>query len=180
MSDNILDRFKENIAEEKIRTGRKLKVGIIGAGWIAEAHVNSYKKMDDVEIVAVADLIDGKAQKFIEQYGLTDAKAYSSDVEMLEKVKDLDAVSISTYNATHASCAINALNAGVNVLLEKPFTVTLDEAVEVMKAEKESGKVLSIGFQPRLDANMQIETASRARLSSSSISLWEAYSVLTP
>ena len=156
MAENILDRFKEKIVEEKVRTGKKIKVGIIGAGWIAEAHVNSYKKMDDVEIVAVADLVDGKAEKFIEQYGLTDAKAYSSDVEMLEKVKDLDAVSICTYNATHASCAINALNAGVNVLLEKPFTVTLDEAVEVMRAEKKSGKVLSIGFQPRMSENMQM------------------------
>ena len=101
---------------------KKLRVGIIGAGWIAEAHVNSYKKMDDVEIVAVADLVEGKAQKFIEQYGLTDAKPYISDVDMFEKVKDLDAVIICTYTATHASCAINALNAGVNVLLEKPFT----------------------------------------------------------
>ena len=156
MSDNILDRFKEKTEEQKERTGRKLRVGIIGAGWIAEAHVNSYKKMDDVEIVAVADLVEGKAQKFIEQYGLTDAKPYISDVDMFEKVKDLDAVSICTYNATHASCAINALNAGVNVLLEKPFTVTLDEAVEVMRAEKKSGKLLSIGFQPRMSANMQM------------------------
>ena len=48
-----------------------------------------------------------------------------------------------------------ALKKGIHVLLEKPFTVTLDEAVEIMKVEKESGAVLSIGFQPRLDANMQ-------------------------
>ena len=44
----------------------------------------------------------------------------------------------------------------MNVLLEKPFTVTLDEAVEVMKAEKKSGKILSIGFQPRMDENMKM------------------------
>ena len=153
---DILDRFKEEIVEERKSTGRKLKVGIIGAGWIAEAHVASYKSMDDVEIVAVADLVPGKAQKFIDQFELTDAKPYDSDVDMFDKVKDLDAVSICTYNATHASCAINALNAGVNVLLEKPFTVTLDEAVEVMRAEKKSGKLLSIGFQPRMSTNMQM------------------------
>ena len=156
MADNILDRFKEEIVQEKERTGRKIKVGIIGAGWIAEAHAACYKRMQDVEVVAVADIIEGKAQKFIDTFGLTDAKAYSSDVEMLEKVDDLDAVSICTYNATHASCAINALNAGVNVLLEKPFTVTLDEAVEVMRAERKSKKILSIGFQPRMSANMQM------------------------
>ena len=153
---DILDRFKEKTEEAKDRTGRKLKVGIIGAGWIAEAHVNQYLKMDDVEVVAVADLVEGKAQKFIDTHKVVGAKPYNSDVEMLEKVKDLDAVSICTYNATHASCAINALNAGVNVLLEKPFTVTLDEAVEVMRAEKRSGKILSIGFQPRMSTNMQM------------------------
>ncbi len=153
---DILDRFKEEIAEENVSSDRKLKVGIIGAGWIAEAHVAQYKKMDDVEIVAVADIVPGKAQKFIDQFELADAKPYDSEVDMFDKVKDLDAVSICTYNATHASCAINALNAGVNVLLEKPFTVTLDEAVEVMSAEKKSGKILSIGFQPRMSANMQM------------------------
>ena len=73
-----------------------------------------------------------------------------------DKSLKLDAVSICTYNRQHAPCAIQALNAGVHVLLEKPFTVTTEEAIEVMKAEKASGKVLSIGFQPRLDDNMKM------------------------
>lgn len=68
----------------------------------------------------------------------------------------LDAVSICTYNAQHAPCAIHALEAGVNVMLEKPFTVTLDEAIEVMRAERKSGKILTIGFQPRMSPNMQM------------------------
>jgi predicted dehydrogenase len=46
------------------------------------------------------------------------------------------------------------MKAGINVLLEKPFSVTLEEAIECMKVEKETGMVLSIGFQPRLDPNM--------------------------
>ena len=54
------------------------------------------------------------------------------------------------------SPAIYALENGIHVLLEKPFTVTLDEAIAVMKAEKKSGKILSIGFQPRLDENMKM------------------------
>ena len=73
-----------------------------------------------------------------------------------DKSLKLDAVSICTYNRQHAPCAIQALNAGLHVLLEKPFTVTTEEAVEVMKAEKASGKILSIGFQPRLDENMKL------------------------
>lgn len=144
--------------EEAVDTSRKLRIGIIGCGWIAGAHVDSYKRMPDVEIVAGCDLIPGKAAKFFKDLGVDGVKTdYASHKEMLddESLK-LDAVSICTYNRQHATPAIYALQKGVNVMLEKPFTVTLDEAIEVMKAEKKSGKVLSIGFQPRLDANMQM------------------------
>ena len=140
-----------------VDTSKKMRIGIIGCGWIADAHMNSYLRQPDVEIVAGADLIPGKAKAFMEKHGVTDAKTdYASHKEMIEdKSLCLDAVSICTYNRQHAQPAIDALNAGINVLLEKPFTVTLDEAVEVVKAEKKSGKVLSIGFQPRMDANMK-------------------------
>ncbi len=140
-----------------VDASRKLRIGIIGCGWIAECHIESYKKMPDVEIVAGCDLIPGKAAKFFKKFGYENVKTeYASHVEMLEDESlNLDAVSICTYNRQHAGPAIYALKKGVHVMLEKPFTVTLDEAIEVMKAEKESGKILSIGFQPRLDANMQ-------------------------
>ncbi len=147
---NVLDRFKEEIVEEKvIDTSKKVRVGIIGTGWIAEVHVSNYKKRPDVEIVAAADLVPGKAKKFAEKFGIPDARCYESSHEMLEK-EELDIVSICTYNCQHAPCAIDALEHGVNVMLEKPFTVTFEEAVEVMKAEKKSGKLLTIGFQPRM------------------------------
>ena len=151
-----LDAFKKNQEEEVIDTTKKIKIGIIGTGWIAGYHVSSYKKMEDVEIVAVADLIPGKAKSFAEGWELENCRIYESDVALLNAEKELDGVSICTYNGTHASCAINALKAGINVMLEKPFTVTLEEAVEVMKAEKKSGKILTIGFQPRMSENMKM------------------------
>ncbi len=136
---------------------KKMRIGIIGCGWIAGSHVSSYLKQPDVEIVAAADIIPGKAKAFLESFGITAAKSdYASHKELLaDKSLKLDAVSICTYNRQHAGPAINALEAGINVLLEKPFTVTLDEAIEVIRSEKKSGKVLSIGFQPRMDANMK-------------------------
>ena len=148
----------EAAVETKVDTTKKLRIGIIGCGWIADSHMKAYLNQPDVEIVAGADLIPGKAAKFFEKHGVEGVKTeYASHKEMLDDESlALDAVSICTYNRQHAEPAIYALKKGVNVLLEKPFTVTLDEAVEVMKAEKESGKVLSIGFQPRLDANMQM------------------------
>lgn len=154
-----LDAYKNLPRDDKhVDANRKLRIGIIGTGWIAAAHLDSYKRMPDVEIVAGCDLIPGKAKAFFERGGLTGVKTdYASHKEMLddESLK-LDAVSICTYNRQHAEPAIYALNKGVHVMLEKPFTVTLEEALEVMKAEKASGKVLSIGFQPRLDPNMQM------------------------
>ena len=143
--------------EVVIDANRKMRVGIIGCGWIADSHMICYKAMPDVEIVAGADLIPGKAAAFMKKHGIENVKTdYASHKEMLDDESlQLDAVSICTYNRQHAEPAIYALKKGVNVMLEKPFTVTLDEAIEVMKAEKESGKVISIGFQPRLDANMQ-------------------------
>ena len=152
---DIQDRFKENQDVQVIDTAKKLKIGIIGAGWIAEAHIDMYKQMPDVDIVAVADLIPGKAQALCERYGVEGVRYYLSGHEMLE-AEELDAVSVCTYNTQHAPCAIDALEHGCHVLLEKPFTVTLDEAVEVMKAEKKSGKILSLGFQPRMAVNMQM------------------------
>ena len=156
MSESIQDRFK-TIQEEKqkIDTSKKIKVGIIGTGWIAEAHVVEYAKMPDVEIVAGADLVPGKAEKFFKNLGIEGVGCYESGHAMLE-AEQLDAVSICTYNCQHAPCAIDALEHGVHVMLEKPFTVTLDEAVEVMRAEKKSGKILTLGYQPRMAANMQM------------------------
>lgn len=153
-ADKVLSQFTQTVKEKKKTSARKLKVGIIGTGWIAEAHIQSYKNMPDVDVVAAADLISGKAEAFMEEYGVKGVRFYPSHKEMLDN-EELDAVSVCTYNRAHAECAIYALEKGVNVLLEKPMTVTLDEAVAIMKAEKKSGKVLSIGFQPRGDANMQ-------------------------
>ena len=124
MKNSSLDKFND-LKEEAavVDRSKKLRIGFVGTGWIAEAHIDNYLKMDDVEIVAAAELIDGKAEAFFERYGVENVHCYTSDKEMYEK-ENLDAVSICTYNKTHAECAINALNAGVNVLLEKPMCVT--------------------------------------------------------
>ena len=149
------DMLDFNVTQDKtIDASKKLKVGIIGTGWIADAHIQQYLKMPDVEIVAGADLVQGKAEAFFKKHGVEGVRCYPDHKSMLDAETDLDAVSICTYNKTHAECAIYALNAGVNVLLEKPMCVTTEEAVDIIRAEKKSGKILSIGFQPRLDPNM--------------------------
>ncbi|MBP3696252.1 MAG: Gfo/Idh/MocA family oxidoreductase, partial [Clostridia bacterium] len=157
MAASILDKFKEAPADNKVRDmSKKVKVGIIGTGWIAEAHVKAYQKCPDVEIVALADLVPGKAEAFCETYNVGEnVKFYPSHKELVD-AGECDAVSVCTYNATHAECTIYALEHGMSVLLEKPMCVTLDEAVAICKAEKASKGVLSIGFQPRFDENMKM------------------------
>ena len=157
MSDQVLSKFTPDTQEETDYSKAKvLKFGIIGTGWIAEAYIESIQKCPDIEITAAAEVIPGKAERFFEKFGMEGVHLYGDHRAMLETEKDLDAVCVCTYNTQHAVCAIDALNAGINVILEKPMTVTLDEAVQVVRAEKASGKLLSIGFQPRMDANMQM------------------------
>ena len=152
-----LNAFEKNQDVATVDTTKKMRVGIIGTGWIADAHIEAYQPQPDVEIVAGCDLVPGKAKAFFEKHGVEGVKTdYKDDVEMLaDKSLKLDCVSVCTYNRQHAPCTIHALEAGVNVLLEKPMCVTLDEAIDIIKAEKKSGKVLSIGFQPRFNPNMQ-------------------------
>ncbi len=150
-----MNNFTTDMTEkEAVKSDRKLRIGIIGTGGIANSHITAYLQQDDVEIVAGCDIVPGKAEAFFAAHNV-EAKAFEDYKEMIDTM-ELDAVSVCTYNTTHAECAIYALDHGVNVLLEKPMTVTLDEAVEVCRAEKRSGKVLTIGFQPRMDVNMQM------------------------
>lgn len=153
-NDKMLD-FNVGAKAAEIDTSKKLRIGIIGTGWIADAHIAQYKKMPDVEIVAGADLVPGKAEEFFKKHEIEGVKCYLSHKDMLaDDSLKLDGVSICTYNMTHAECTIDCLDKGINVLLEKPMCVTLEEGIEILKAEKRSGKILSIGFQPRFDPNM--------------------------
>ena len=153
MADN-LNAFMENQEVAVVDASKKMRIAIVGTGGIAHSHMRAYLKQPDVEIVAGCDIVPGKAEEFFAEFGMT-VKCYTDLDEMLrDETLQLDAVSVCTYNRQHAPCAIKALNAGLHVLLEKPFTVTTEEAIETMRAEKASGKVLSIGIQPRCDDNM--------------------------
>lgn len=133
-----------------------VKIGIIGSGGIAGSHANAYLAMEDVQIVGVADVVPGKAQEFINNFGIKGAQAFEDHKQMLEL--DLDGVSICTPNIAHHITSIDALQAGKNVLVEKPLSVTLDQGIEMVQVARQTGKILTVGFQPRYDLNMQTVT----------------------
>ena len=138
MANIDMNNFTSDMtAKEVVRSDRKLRIGIIGTGGIANSHIASYLKQPDVEVVAGADLIPGKAAEFFKSHEV-EAKDFTDYKEMIDTM-NLDAVSVCTYNCTHAECTIYALEHGLPVLLEKPMTVTLEEAIAIRKAEKKSG-----------------------------------------
>ena len=97
IGDEVLNQFQQKKKPQQvIDPERRLKVGIIGTGWIAESHIESYLRMPDVDIVAGADLIDGKAEAFFKDYGVENVRLYKNHHEMLEN-EQLDAVSVCTY-----------------------------------------------------------------------------------
>ena len=128
MSDkraNDLNLFTKDQDNYSIDTSKKLKVGIIGTGWIAESHISEYLKMPDVELVGVADLVDGKAEEFLRKWNAPEGvRVYHSHKELIDN-EELDAVSVCTYNRQHVCCAIAAMESGLDVLLEKPMSIIL-------------------------------------------------------
>ncbi|MCI9133376.1 MAG: Gfo/Idh/MocA family oxidoreductase [Lachnospiraceae bacterium] len=127
---------------------KKLRVGIVGCGSIANGkHLPAMKRHGGFEIVAFCDLIEERAQKTREEYGTEDARVYTDFQELVKE--DLDAVYVLTPNNAHAPAAIAALKAGKHVMCEKPMAKTYGEAKAMVEAAKESGKLLTIGYQNR-------------------------------
>lgn len=127
---------------------RKKRIGIIGTGNISHAHIGAYRKLDNVEVVAACDIDAEKLQAFAEEYGIENT--FTDYNEML-KMKDLDGVSVCTWNSVHADASIAALKAGKHVLCEKPLAITDQEALEIQKAAEESGRMLMLGFVMRFE-----------------------------
>jgi perosamine synthetase len=123
----------------------KVRIGIVGCGQISYLHLDAYKKNQNVELVAFADLDVNRAKAFTRKLN---ARAYSSHQEMLKNEK-LDGVSICTIPATHKKITIDFLNAGVNVLCEKPLAVSVAEAREMIAQAKEKDLVLLPAFKFR-------------------------------
>lgn len=130
----------------------KLKVAVIGCGSIAKhRHLGEYNQHSAVEIVAVCDIVEKRAEEMAEKYG---AKAYTSYADML-KMENLDAVSICLPNYLHAPASIAALKAGCHVLCEKPMATSSEEARAMIEAAKQNGKKLMIGHNQRFVASHQ-------------------------
>lgn len=140
---------------------KKYTVATIGAGAIAQGlHLPGYNKREDVDRIVIADPIPERIEEAKSQFRI--AEAYSNYADMLA-AETPDFVSVCSPNKFHAEHAIAALNAGAHLLLEKPMTLTLQEADAVKAAQDKSGKKVMIGFSHRLiHSNKKIKSLLEA------------------
>lgn len=129
-----------------------MKIGIIGCGTIANGqHIPAYLKNEEAEIKYFCDIIPERAKAAVEKYGcgiaVTDYHDVINDAE-------IEAISVCTPNNVHAEIAIAALEAGKNVLCEKPAARVYEEALKMQEAQHKTGKVLNIGVVNRFNTGV--------------------------
>jgi predicted dehydrogenase len=142
----------------------KIRVGFIGLGNRGTDHLNWFMENEDVEVAALCDVYEpyttrdrsaviqryldlGKVPKMEAQFG-NKVKRYKDFRKLLEQ-KDIDAVSIATPDHWHAIQTIMAMDAGKDVYVEKPLTITIKEGRAMVDAQKRTGRVAAVGLNRR-------------------------------
>jgi predicted dehydrogenase len=132
----------------------KLKIGIIGSGGIAQScHIPGYRSMpDDCEVIWACDSNQDTAKTASEKFGIP---RWTTDYREVLNDPEVDAVSIATPNKFHMQPTIEALRAGKHVLCEKPLAMDGDEARQMVRVARETGKILQVALQMRFGGPAQ-------------------------
>lgn len=120
---------------------KKLKVGVIGTGMIGKHHVNQYKQITDVELVAVADIREDEARRVADEHAIPNVFTNHHD---LLNIGEIDAVDVCLHNALHAPVTLDAFKAGKHVYCEKPLALSGKEARKMVDAADKAGKKLAM------------------------------------
>jgi predicted dehydrogenase len=124
----------------------KLRCAVIGAGYLGKFHAEKYAALSHCELVAVADIDPFTAQQVAEKTGTRAVTDYS------ELLGEVDAVSIVVPTSLHYQVAKDFLSSGSHVLVEKPITVTVEEADELIRLAESNHRVLMVGHLERFNA----------------------------
>jgi len=129
--------------------GKTIRAGVIGVGYLGRFHAQKYAALEGVELVGVADTNSEQGRRVADECGC----AYFSDYkELLPRV---DAVSIAVPTSLHHKVGGDCLRAGVDILLEKPVTVTLEEADDLIAIAEEKSLVFQVGHLERFNPAVQ-------------------------
>jgi UDP-N-acetyl-2-amino-2-deoxyglucuronate dehydrogenase len=128
-----------------------LRFGLIGCGRVAPRHADSIVELPHAHLVAVADVREQRAQRFARDYH---ADAHTDYRRLLDR-RDLDVVSICTPSGLHAQMAIEAMQAGKHVIVEKPMALSLEDADRMIAIATATGAKLCVVLQNRYNPPMQ-------------------------
>jgi len=124
----------------------KIKVGVIGTGFIGPAHVEALRRLGNIEVAALAECSAELARSKAEALGIEE---YYSDYRQLLEKKDIKSVHICSPNYLHYQMAKEALEAGKHVICEKPLAINIDEAQELVELAAKKGLVNAVNFNIR-------------------------------
>ena len=133
-----------------------MKYALIGCGRIATNHVTAAVN-NNMEIVAVCDIVPEKMEAILKKHGLVDDKSikrYTDYKKMIEE-NELELVSIATESGKHASIALDVIDAGINVIIEKPMAMNIADAEEIIKRAAEKNVKVSACHQNRFNVAIQ-------------------------
>ena len=111
-------------------------MGVIGCGWVSNGHLGAWRKVRDATVVSVCDLYEDAARSMAKKW---DIDEYYMDFDELLSSSDVDVVDICTPPSTHRDFMVQAMNAGVNAITEKPMTMTVNESQDIVDAKNETG-----------------------------------------
>jgi predicted dehydrogenase len=124
----------------------RVNLGLIGCGGRGTGVMGTFQKTERVNVTAVCDVYAERIDRAIQR--ATGAKGYGDHRKLLES-KDVDAVLIATPDHWHAGTAIDALNSGKDVYVEKPLTLTIEEGPRIVKAARVNNRICQVGMQQR-------------------------------
>lgn len=125
---------------------KKLRIGVIGAGYLGKFHAEKYARMHDVDLVGVVDTDKRRADDIAQKYG---SETYQDYRELFGKV---DAVSIVVPTPAHFAISRDFLTNDVDLMIEKPITTTLEEADELIQIAESRGLIIQVGHLERFNS----------------------------
>jgi len=127
------------------KSKKKLRVGVVGTGYLGKFHAEKYARMDDVDLVGIVDTNKSRAERIAKKYSV---KAYTTHKDILDKV---DAASIVVPTPAHYKVSRDFLEHNVDVLIEKPMTTTLEEADKLIRLAEERDLIIQVGHLERFN-----------------------------
>lgn len=134
----------------------KTKVALVGLGGIGQVmHLPALLKLKEVEIAAVCDVDYSKAKNLAKRHSVK--KFYKNVDDLLSENHDINAVIIATPTDTHLDVSVKCLNAGKNILVEKPIARDSKETLKIVEAAEKSNKILMVGMNNRFRNDVMLQ-----------------------